>query len=189
MDHHVPKVLSSEHGTICCQNYLLPWGFLCVQRFLLMLYFFRKKKKKALKSHFDSFESKLDSFHFEIGSVEESVKKLGAKENIWIATAAWKCEGSCQNLDIKDNAVLHCQREIIENSIESCHHRTPELRESSEGVDFCSKLFSLSEKLLEQKFDLPLEILKALEYHTNPLHKLIFQRIPFSIVFFTFLSE
>lgn len=85
--------------------------------------------------------------------------------------------------------MLHCQREIIENSIESCHHRTPELRESSEGVDFCSKLFSLLEKLLEQKFDLPLEILKALEYHTNLLHKLIFQRLPFSVVFFTFLSE
>jgi len=84
--------------------------------------------------------------------------------------------------------VLHCQREIIENSMESCHHRTPELRRSSEGADFCSKLFSLLEKLLEQKFDLPLEILKALEYHTNPLHKWIFQRLPFSVVFFTFLS-
>lgn len=124
-----------------------------------------------------------------MGSVEGSIKTLGAKENIWIATAAWKREGSCQNLDIKDNTVLHCQREIIENSIESCHHRTPELRESSEGVDFCSKLFSLLEKLLEQKFDLPLEILKALEYDTNLLHKLIFQRLPFSAVFFTFLSE
>jgi len=44
-----------------------------------MLYFFRKK---ALNSHFDLFESKLDSFHFETGSVEESIKKLGAKENI-----------------------------------------------------------------------------------------------------------
>lgn len=85
--------------------------------------------------------------------------------------------------------MLHCQKEIIENSIESCHRRTPELRESSEGVDFCSKLFSLLEKLLEQKFDLPLEILKALEYHTNLLHKLIFQRLPFSVVVFIFLFE
>lgn len=85
--------------------------------------------------------------------------------------------------------MLHCQREIIENSIESCHHRAPEPRESSEEVDFCSKLFSLLEKLLEQKFDLPLEILKALEYHTNPLHKLIFQRLPFSIVSSAFLSK
>lgn len=37
-------------------------------------------EKKALKSHFDVFESKLDSFHFEMGSVEESIKKLGAKK-------------------------------------------------------------------------------------------------------------
>lgn len=145
----------------------------------------KRGKKKAMKSHLGTFESKLNSFHFEMGPVEESIKKLGAEENIWIATTAGRHEGSCQNLNVKDNAVLHCQKEIIENSIESCHRRTPELRESSEGVDFfCSKLFSLLEKLLEQKFDLPLEILKALEYHTNLLHKLIFQRLSFSVVFF-----
>lgn len=154
-----------------------------------MLHFFRKKKnQKTLKSYFDLFESKLDSFRFEMGSVEESIKKLRANENNWIATAAWKREGSCQNLDTKDKAVLHCQREIIENSIESRHHRAPEPRESSEGVDFCRKLFSLLEKLLEQEFDLPLEILKALECYTNPCHKVLFQRLHFTIGFFTFLT-
>lgn len=35
-----------------------------------------------MKSHLGTFESKLNSFHFEMGPVEESIKKLGAEENI-----------------------------------------------------------------------------------------------------------
>lgn len=142
----------------------------------------KKKKTQALKSHL--LELKWDLIRFELGSVEESITKLGAKGNIRIAIPAWKKLSMERTMlsSIVTGRGLRTGLSCVPTELQS--REKPRKRRG-----FWSKLLSFLEKWFEQEFDLPLETWEALECHPNPLHKGAFQRIPFSGAFFTYLME